>query len=232
MALDVIRKEQGEGDCEVLRCDKEVCRRMNTKIQIGSYNAMQKQPAPTPFCYDLKRVKAIVLGADPSNFSDNGRSKDLTKAFGIGDGDARYFRSILQNLKEIGLGLEDVYVDNLIQEYLDSETSKNRKWDIIANQNILVCLKRLDVIDKKRKMPILITADIILKAVISNTAPTRKAKDYYTNPGLVPIKPSQNKLFRPLIPFFREHHYQLSLHDSYKNILKNILEIVNEHEHG
>ena len=39
-----------------------------------------KIPHPTPFCYNPKQLKTIVLGADPSNFSDNGNRKILTKA--------------------------------------------------------------------------------------------------------------------------------------------------------
>ena len=95
---------------------------------------------PSPFCFNIKRIKAIVLGADPSNFTDNGNTKVLTKAFGIGDGEPGYFRDILKNLKRIGLSLEDIYVDNLIQVYLNSETSKNTDWNKIAQENIPFCL--------------------------------------------------------------------------------------------
>ena len=54
-------------------------------------SSKEKPIAPTPFYYNPKKVEAIVLGADPSNFSDKGERKRLTKVFGIGDGDARYF---------------------------------------------------------------------------------------------------------------------------------------------
>lgn len=88
---------------------------------------MQKLPAPTPFCYNPKQLRAIVLGADPSNFTEKGERKILTKAFGIGDSDSRYFHGILKNLKEVGLGLEDIYVDNLIQDYLEFESSDYKR---------------------------------------------------------------------------------------------------------
>lgn len=126
---------------------------------------MQKPLAPTPFCYNPKQVKAIVLGADPSNFSDKGNRKILTKAFGIGDGDARYFQGILKNLKEVGLGLEDIYVDNLIQEYLEFESSNFKLWEPVARKNIPYCLSRLDAIDKKRKLPVLLTTEVLYKVL-------------------------------------------------------------------
>jgi hypothetical protein len=42
---------------------------------------------PTPFCININKIKTIVLGADPSNNTENGKMKILTKAFGIGDGE-------------------------------------------------------------------------------------------------------------------------------------------------
>lgn len=189
-------------------------------------NLMKTQKAPTPFCYNLKKVKAIVLGADPSNFFDKGKRKILTKAYGIGDGDVRYFQGILKNLKEIGLGLEDIYVDNLIQDYLESETSKNEEWNAIAKENIPLCLERLDEIDKKRKLPILIIAEVIYKA-ISISKPT-KASQFYSLADAIPVSPSDNKLMRPVIPFYRHQDYSLLIQkwNPYRQRIIEILESV------
>jgi hypothetical protein len=172
---------------------------------------MQKPLAPTPFCYNPKQVKAIVLGADPSNFSDKGNRKILTKTFGIGDGDSRYFQGILKNLKEIGLGLEDVYVDNLIQEYLDAETSKNKDWFIIAEKNISNLKKRLDEIDKSRITPVLLTAEKIYRVLMNDGLKREKPADLYSLVSMIPIAANENKVKRPLIPFFRNKDYSLSI---------------------
>ena len=161
---------------------------------------------PGPFFYNAKRLNAIILGADPSNFSDKGKRTILTKAFGIGDGDARYFQGILANLKEIGLNLEDIYVDNLIQKYLNSETSKNIDWTRLAKQNITECLGRLDKIDERRRLPVFITAEAIF-AVISSS--NKKAVYYYTNPDSIPVSPADNELRRPIIPLYRHLKYSL-----------------------
>jgi len=186
-------------------------------------NPVQIKSTPTAFCYNPSQVRAIVLGADPSNFSDNGERKILTKVFGIGDGDPRYFQGILKNLKEVGLGLEDIYVDNLIQDYLDVQTSKNKEWYAIAEENIPFCLTRLDAIDKKRIIPVLITAEVILKNLLNNKSILKRPMDYYSDTRFIPIKPEDNKLFRNLIPFYRHQKYTLSQHNQYKAQLINIL---------
>lgn len=168
---------------------------------------MQKPLPPTPFCYNLKQVKAIVLGADPSNFTDNGKTRILTKAFGIGDGDARYFQGILKNLKEVGLGLEDIYVDNLIQSYLDFESSDYKLWEPVARKNIPDCLSRLDSIDKERKLPVFLTAEVLYKVIIN--IQLLSAAQLYTQPELIPLPAESNELKRPLIPFYRHQDYSM-----------------------
>lgn len=186
---------------------------------------IQERTAPTAFCYNPKQVKAIVLGADPSNFSDKGNRKVLTKAFGIGDGDSRYFRGILKNLKEIGLGLEDIYVDNVIQNYLDSETSKNKDWYQIANQNILKLKKRLDNLDKSRRIPVLLTAEKIYIVLLNEGIQRKKPLELYSSASNVPILSSENKLERPIFPLYRNYNYNISFYDAYSNLLKKYLEL-------
>ena len=179
---------------------------------------------PSPFCFNLKGIKAIVLGTDPSNFTDKGKTKILTKAFGIGDGDSGYFRNILNNLKQIGLGLEDIYVDNLIQNYLNLETSKNKNWIKIAKENIPDCLSILDRIDKKRKIPVLITAEVIYKVLLNDDVRPTTAEELYTGNFAIPIIPKENKLLRPIIPFYRHYEYSLDKHDSYRNKIKSLFD--------
>jgi len=185
---------------------------------------MENQLIPTPFCYNPKQVRAIILGADPSNFSDGGKRKILNKVFGIGDGDPRYFQGILKNLKEVGLGFEDIYVDNLIQDYLDFETSKNKNWGVIAKQNIPLCLKRLDKIDKKRKLPVLLTTEAIYKVICPNKPIS--AKQFYSMNESIPIPSFENELKRPIIPFYRHQKYSLASphHSDYKSKTIEILQ--------
>lgn len=178
---------------------------------------------PTPFCYNSKNVKAIVLGADPSNFTDKGNRKILTKAFGIGDGDARYFQGILKNLNAVGLGLEDIYVDNLIQDYLEFESSNYKLWEPVAKQNISKCLIRLDSIDKKRELPVFLTTEVLHKVLTK--IDFISAKQFYLHPEVIPIPSEKNKLLRRLIPFYRHKDYNLHI-DRWKNYRLKIKEIL------
>jgi hypothetical protein len=183
---------------------------------------MHKPLPPTPFYYNPKQVKAIVLGADPSNFTDKGKTRRLTKAFGIGDGDSRYFQGILKNLKEVGLGLEDIYVDNIIQNYLESETSNNKDWYKIAETNIPLLKGRLDKLDKSREIPVLLTAEKIYKVLLNDDIKRKKASELYSKESSIPISSLENKLRRPLIPFFRNKDYSLSNQELYKQKLSKI----------
>jgi hypothetical protein len=63
--------------------------------------------SPQPFCFNPAKIKALVLGCDPTNFSDNGKPVELTYVFGIGQYH-RYFFDILYNLQLLGLHLEDL----------------------------------------------------------------------------------------------------------------------------
>lgn len=179
---------------------------------------------PVPFCFNPGRVKAIVLGADPSNFSDNGQRRILTKVFGIGDGDPRYFMGILDNLREVGLHLEDIYVDNLINDYLVSDTSTNKTWEKTAEQYLTSCLTRLGKIDRNKKMPVFVTAERIYKFLI-NSSPL-KPRYIYSNPMVIPILPIENKLSRPLIPLFRNQAYALNRPEwaAYKAVISSFFD--------
>ena len=168
---------------------------------------------PDPFCFNNKRFKAFVLGADPSNFSENKNTKLLITVFGIGSGDNRYFNGILKNLKIIGFNLEDIYVQNLIPFYMKGETGGNKYWDEIAQLCIPYLRDEFDLVDRSRKKPVLITAERILKVLLNNNQKLRKPGEYYRvsdkNCPYVPVEPEQNKLQRRLLPLYRHRRYDL-----------------------
>ena len=173
--------------------------------------------SPSAFCINKNKVKVFVLGADPSNFSDNGKTKQLNKVFGIGDGDARYFAGILRNLKEIGLDLEGIYVQNMISLYMDEETSKNKNWENIAEGFVKSRIHEFNKIDKSRKIPVLVTAEKIYKFLLAEEVNPQSATSFYTCESTIPIDSEKNKLGRPLIPFYRHPKYELKKWKDYKN---------------
>ena len=179
--------------------------------------------SPTAYCFNKENVKAFVLGADPSNFSEKGKTKILTTVFGIGDGDRRYFSGILKNLNMIGLSLEDIYVQNLITDYLKEETTKNKRWEFIAKDYIEDRKLEFDGIDKTGNIPVLVTAERIYKFLINDDIIYHKAAEFYNCQADIPINSGDNKLGRPLIPFYRNHKYSLNNWEDYKN---RIIEII------
>ena len=71
-------------------------------------------------------IKAIVLGADPTHIL-NGKPIKMGKVFGLDDPDnSPYWRGINNNLKQIGLTLDNVYVENVCRNYFTCETSQMR----------------------------------------------------------------------------------------------------------
>lgn len=163
----------------------------------------------SPFCYNIHKVKAIVLGADPGNFSDHGEHVDIKVAFAIGSGDARYFDPILKNLQVIGLSLTDVYIQNLITSDTGIETGKNNKWEEIAESNLDSRISEFRLVDNNRnKIPVLVSAERILRYLSKVKLPS--AEEIYLDKQFYIIQANNNKLDRPIHPFFRNMKYSLS----------------------
>lgn len=184
----------------------------------------QNMEHPKPFCLNKKIFKVFILGADPTNFTDNGKPKMIEYAFGILSDEPRYFSSILRNLNHVGLHLEDIYVQNVIQEYLEDETSKNKDWEVHAQKWLPKLKKELDSISKAKRKPILITAERIMKFLVNDDFKLPNAKDIYSNDRqeLFIVKPKNNKLGSPLIAFYRHPAYGMAQNDKYWEFLINM----------
>jgi len=184
-----------------------------------------KHPIPSPFCINKKKVKAIVLGCDPSNFSDDGKTKIHSTVFGIGTGDYRYFRDIIKNLTQVGLNLENIYVQNVIPFYMQDETAGNKHWNEIAEKTLPNLINELDSFDKRRKIPVLLTSEVIYKFLLNSENDYKKPRDLYRDLTLVPIPKSKNKLGRKLFPIYRHFKYSLtsSRWEDYAVLIKNFI---------
>jgi|GEM_PF-368280 len=171
---------------------------------------------PNPFCFNKSKIKAFVLGADPTNFSNHGKTVYLDTVFGIGSGDHRYFEGILKNLKEIGLGLEDIYVQNLVQEYLPNETSKQKDWERYAENWLPITRAEFDEVDNLQEIPVLVTAERIMRFLCKDVP---LARDIYEAKVLSPMY--SDKLGREVYPFYRHYSYSLakSSNDKFRNEL-------------
>ena len=160
---------------------------------------MELNKIPKPFCFNPNKIKAFVLGCDPTNFSDNGKRQELHYVFGIGQ-DERYFRDILKNLKLIGLHLEDLYIQNLVKEYQEEETSKNKNWEIVATKFLSQIITELDKLDPIKRIPVFLTAERLYRFLMKEDKRKYSAEELYNLDTTISIPSNENKLNRQLIP--------------------------------
>lgn len=174
---------------------------------------------PKPFCFNKSKIKAFVLGADPTNFSKDNKRVDLQYAFGIGQ-NPNYFRVILQNLNEVGLHLEDIYIQNLLPEYQKKETGENAMFIPNASENAIIIAQEFNKIDPSKNIPVFVTAYDVYKAVLNENVKQNKPAEFYQLQAEIPISPDLNKFNRPIIPLFRHDKYRYAKWPEFKKQVK------------
>lgn len=165
-----------------------------------------KNPTP-PKPHIPKNLRAFVLGCDPTAFFDKEKKvlREFRMVFGL-DKDRRYFAGILSNLEALGLGLDDVYVQNLVTEYLGKETSNNKKeWRQKARESVGDRKKEFDLVDPSGKIPVFLTSYLLFEVLLNEGLKRKKAKELYDGIEIIPA--SSNQLNRPLVPLFRHYTY-------------------------
>ena len=177
---------------------------------------------PQPFCFNKSKVKAFILGADPTNFSDSGNRIELNYAFGIGQ-NPNYFRAILNNLNLLGIHLEDVFIQNLIPGYQEKVTGKNKSFFEKAKGSANAVATEFNKIDRTKRIPVFLTAEDVYKAVMKDKEELFSAESIYRLNAKIPIVASSNLLERPLIPLFRHSKYALSEWPDYTNHVRDLL---------
>jgi hypothetical protein len=177
---------------------------------------------PQPFCFNPTKTKAFVLGCDPTNFSNNGKSVELTYVFGIGQ-DHRYFSDILSNLQLLGLHLEDLYVQNLVTEYLDKENGKNENWEAAAERYVASRKEEFYKVDPTVQIPVFLTAERLYSFLLKDGEEKWKASELYALKTEIPIPSDANKLGRPLIPLYRHFQYNLMKWPEYMKYVNQYL---------
>lgn len=199
--------------------DKQDLKKIFGNVVILDYEYPKPYPA---IVEDPAKVKAIVLGCDPSNFSDNGKTRELEYVFGIEgrNRDGRYFAGIKSNLKEIGISMDEIYVQNLCRNYFNVETANNTEWMKAAKMWRTTLKQELDdLIDLS--VPVFITSEKLYFALINDAERTYKPIELYSNPDLIPLK--NNFLNRPLIPLYRHYKYSMANNFDYAKHIKQIL---------
>ncbi|MBT3384182.1 MAG: hypothetical protein HN778_17935 [Prolixibacteraceae bacterium] len=179
---------------------------------------------PKPFFTNLQNIKAFVLGCDPTAFDRNQNRLEFEYVFDLGN-DERYFTGILKNLKLIGISLNDVYVQNLVTDYQEEETSKNRKWEEVAKESISQRKNELDLIDVSGEIPVFLTSELLYKVLLNQGLERNRASQFYNLEINIPIPADNNLLNRPLLPFYRHYRYKLSEQKSYLSYLQSFFRL-------
>lgn len=174
-----------------------------------------------PKAYRGAEPRAIILGTDPGN-----RRKDRVMkfefVFGLESSSSPYFRMIKHNLGYLKLEMDDLYVQNVCRNYFDCDTSRNKKWQKIANLWLPYLKKELDD-EVFVNVPVLITAKDILTLIVPKEHQEKACKTYYETHEF--IKPEDNYLGRIVIPFFRHYYYDLSKWPDYVQAVRRALGI-------
>lgn len=167
-------------------------------------------PFPEPYCEDKSKVKAIYLGCDPSNK----HCRKLDHVFALPNGDPPIFRRMVtrlgENLRQVGLSWENVFVQNLCRNYFELETATNTLlWNAVAARWIPILRDELNQF--KSDIPVLLSAEVLYRILLNEGVKPNKAMEFYTcrEGAMIPLPADANQLGRPLIPFYRHWHYDL-----------------------
>lgn len=174
-----------------------------------------------PDPYIGRKIKAILLGADPTNNgikTDKGL-KQLATVFGIdSEYEKFFFGPQLTNLRALEISKDNLFIQNVCRNYFINQTGRNKKWNMVAE----LWIKYLkEDIDEYPNIPILITAEKILKVLTKTTV---KASDLYNNPEEhLPLW--SESLQRDIYPLYRHPNYYLSnkSNSDYRNYLRKKL---------
>jgi hypothetical protein len=175
-------------------------------------------PFPKSFYHDLFEVKAIYLGCDPTNTKFNNR---FEYAFALPDGKKYHFERFVEGhrtqLEAIELTWEQVYVQNLCQNYFREETGKNLK-DWKRATEIWIPIMKEELSRFKSDIPVLLTSAFLYQVLVKGKK--NLPIDFYKCKQPKPIPGSENVLERPLIPFYRNQKYNVSKWHRYRDLAK------------
>lgn len=219
--------------------------------QIYGDHIVKKQGMTNAYCKDYSKVKAIVLGSDPSipKINELSEEKYLSSAFALDSKDDAIIKEAYNgrrmnlwdstigcNVLELGLTLDDLYVQNLIKFSLKHETGwywktkmgdkkhEKRKqiWVQIAKSQVNSLKSELDLLFSKN-IPVLLTTGYLLEPLVNDPELLLYTPDHYYQEKLF-ISSYKNQLDRTLILMSRHNTYRLRKHPEYCRVIKKRLE--------
>ena len=172
------------------------------------------------------QLKAIVLGADPSN--DKGDR--FEHPFGLNDSelgekkqDARYSFWLRQNLKALNISLNNILVQNVVPFYLKADTGKNKNWHQIASLCVSTLTQELDELDPSKRIPVLASCREVFELMAKDETILEETNTYYHQ--CKSLSPFETKIGREVIFFSRSRAYYLDNKglEKYRDFVKSRL---------
>lgn len=191
-------------------------------------------PFPEAYCKDLGQVKAIYLGCDPSNQDNRYRFKYAFTLEGIEDPDITYFKAFrtfhTNNLQEVGLTWNDLYVQNLCRNYFAKQTSEHFPfWKQLAREFWVDQLKQ-ELTIFPDSIPVLLTSSYLYQVLVTGDWAHHTAPEFYQCKIPIPVPAEMNLLKRPLIPFYRgrspllkKSYYLKGQWEEYKQSIRKVI---------
>lgn len=153
-----------------------------------------------------KAIRAIVIGADPTNDGVPGKKGMIVfkYVFGIGHKNENVFWGAQKrNLAAIGLMMQEVYVQNICRNYFKEQTTKNKDWYRVAEIWLPLLKEELQSIPET--VPILATTETIMKLLVPDVPPAYEIYKWGKN-----YRFYADKLGREVMPFYRHPKYSMT----------------------
>ena len=152
----------------------------------------------------LKKTRAIIIGTDPSNYDDRGKTLVMSHAFDMQNPKSKYWMEIFNNIKYLGLDKTSVYMQYLVRNYMNKVTRENGHWYDFAEIWKSMLKEDLDKFDPEMKLPVLALSDFVVTALLNNPDQHNIPFDKYYEQNII-IQPEENYLERKIIPCFIEN---------------------------
>lgn len=186
---------------------------------LAQYCRIRMTHLPEPY-HGKNKLKAILLGADPTNNGDrtNPGLKRLGRVFGINSKyEKDFFNPQKKNLLAIGLAKDDLYIQNVCRNYFMDQTSENEGWQVIAKLWLPYLAEELTMLDSK--LPVLATAEKIMKFLVPDIPTAKEIYSMVEEPSFY-----STMLHRSVYALYRNKDYILiKNYPDYRDFLKQRL---------
>lgn len=184
-----------------------------------NYPTYIKKTATLPKAYvGNDSIRVIILGADPTFPT---KICEYDHVLDLNNSDSPFKKGIELNLNELGLNLQNVYVQNLVRNFFNIETIMNPVWKDCAPLWMDLLKRELDH-EFDRNIPILATSWKTIQVITGTTISDNLTGQSIYNDNRI-INENENFFGRKLIAFFHNKIYNLSNWPDYKSAIKKIL---------